>query len=215
MNEINVLIDRIEAEFREAQAQVQAFQAATVEEFEAREVRLEQFAKVCERLSEVWKPKLEAFAARLKQHAKLTPSITKTRRAATFEFQSPLARFDLTFAASTDDDVRKLVLDYNLNIVPVLMKYQRHQQFEIPLTEVDAVAVGQWLDDRIVEAVRTYLKLHQDANYLKGHLVRDPIANVEFPKYAAAATLEWKGSTYYFVGEQTRDLFIKQNQIPA
>ena len=44
-------------------------------------------------------------------------------------------------------------------------------------------------------------------------MVEDPIAHVSFPKFAAAATLEWQGQKFYFVGEETRREFAEQNKI--
>jgi YHS domain-containing protein len=93
------------------------------------------------------------------------------------------------------------------------MKFEKNQRLEMPLDKIDPEAVGRWIDDRILDAVRTYLQVHQNSYYLKGHLVTDPVANVEFPKYAAGATLDWKGKTYYFIGEETRDEFAKKNKI--
>jgi YHS domain-containing protein len=46
---------------------------------------------------------------------------------------------------------------------------------------------------------------------LKDHLVEDPIAKVKFPKYAAGATLDVKGKTYYFIDEATRRDFEKKS----
>ena len=40
--------------------------------------------------------------------------------------------------------------------------------------------------------------------------MQDPIAGVSFPKYAAGATLERGGKTYYFIGEETCREFEKQ-----
>jgi YHS domain-containing protein len=41
-------------------------------------------------------------------------------------------------------------------------------------------------------------------------MVEDPVAHVRFPKFAAGATLERGGKTYYFVGEETCRDFEKQ-----
>ena len=46
--------------------------------------------------------------------------------------------------------------------------------------------------------------------YLKDHMVEDPIAHVRFPKAAAATVLEWSGQKFYFIGEETRREFEKQ-----
>jgi YHS domain-containing protein len=213
MPETTELLDRLDAEFRGVEEKIKQYQAAKVKEFEGRQQRLEQFSALCEKLNAVWKPRLDALAQKFKDRVQVTPTIGKASRSATFRFQSPLARFYLTFTALTDEDVRHLVLDCTLDILPILMNYEKNCQLELPLGDVDPAVVGKWMDDRIVDAVRNYLALHQNANYLKGHLVRDPIANVEFPKYAAAATLEHKGQTYYFIGEETRDEFAKKNKV--
>src|SRR5204862_3061400 len=113
--------------------------------------------------------------------------INREIREAAFVFDSSLANIQLRFTASTDEEVRKLVIDYRLEILPILMKFEPHRQVEFPLEAVDADAVGKWIDDRIVDFVRTYLSLHQNEYYLQAHLVVDPIANVQFPKFAAAS----------------------------
>lgn len=213
MSETNTLLDRIDAEFREVEAQIKEYQDAKVQEFQAREARLEQFAGLCESLSEVWRPRLQAFAQRFGDRIQTTPVISRTRRSATLRCASPLAQFDLTLSVMTDADVRHLILDCNLDILPVLMRFDKHSQLELPLDSVDPAVVEQWIDDRLVETVRTYLQLHQNANYLKGHMVSDPVAEIEFPRYAAGATLEWNGKTYYFIGEETRDSFARANGI--
>ena len=57
--------------------------------------------------------------------------------------------------------------------------------------------------------------MQQNEYYLKDHMVEDPIAGVKFPKFAAAATLERGGKTYYFIGEKTRGEFEKQGETAA
>jgi YHS domain-containing protein len=44
-------------------------------------------------------------------------------------------------------------------------------------------------------------------------MVEDPVAHVRFPNFAAGATLEWQGQTYYFLGEETRREFARQKGI--
>jgi hypothetical protein len=78
---------------------------------------------------------------------------------------------------------------------------------------VNQEAVAKWIEDRIVEFVRTYFSLGENDIYLKGYMVEDPIAHVRFPKMAAATTLDWKGQKLYFIGDETRREFAKQNSI--
>jgi YHS domain-containing protein len=102
-----------------------------------------------------------------------------------------------------------------LEILPILMEFEKHADVKFPLDNVDREALARWIDDRIVAFVRTYLSVHENNHYLKGHLVQDPIAGVSFPKYAAGATLERGGTTYYFIGEETRREFEKKQPAPA
>lgn len=210
MADTGKLQSRLDAEFAASDEKVKSFQAQAVQAYEGREARLKQFEKVCGELREVWLPRLELLSTKFGGQVKVTPNVTKGLRGATFHFQSNLATVQLRFTASTDTDVRKLVLDYNLDVLPILMKFEPHSQIEFPLDSVDAAAVGKWIDDRIVDFVRTYLSISHNEYYLKDHMVTDPIAGVKFPKHAAAATLERNGKTYYFVGEKTRAEFEKQ-----
>ncbi len=78
------------------------------------------------------------------------------------------------------------------------------------LRNIDDAAVAKWIDDRIVDFVRTYVSLHENEYYLKDFMVEDPVAHVRFPKFAAGTTLESNGKTVYFIGEETRREFEKR-----
>jgi YHS domain-containing protein len=206
----NSLLERIDAEFAAANQRVKQLQTQKVEEFQGKQQRLEQFDKTLERLREVWRPPLEALAQKFGERVDVKPQVAPANRSAKFEFQSELARIDLRFSAAPDSDVRNVVFKYDLNIIPILMKFDSHDEIEFPLDAVDEAALGKWLDDRIVSFVKTYLSLHENQYYLKDHMVQDPIAKVKFPKYAAGAKLELASKTYYFVDESTLREFQQQ-----
>jgi YHS domain-containing protein len=213
MADIGSLLNRIDHEFEAGQQSLRELQAGQLKVYEDHERRLASFGQVCEKLSEVWRPRMEALARKFGEHVKLTPSVSRELREATFEFESDLAYVRLRFTASTDQGVSKLVLDYDLEIRPILMKYERHQHVEFPLDAADPEAVAGWIDDRIIDFVRTYLSLYQNEYYLKDHMAVDPVAGVRFPKFAAACILEWQGKKQYFIGEKTRREFQKQHGI--
>jgi YHS domain-containing protein len=96
-----------------------------------------------------------------------------------------------------------------------LMKFEPHAVLELPLDKVDPEAVAQWTEDRIVDFVKTYVALHENQYYLKDFLVQDPIAGVQFPKYAAAATLESNGTKYYFISDETQAEFRNREGIKS
>jgi hypothetical protein len=204
------LTDRIDAEFAAADQRLKQVKAQHVEEFQGRKQRLEKFAQLLEKLRDIWKPRLEALANKFAKRVDVQPLVEPGRRSALFAFQSDLARIDLRFAVAPDPDVRNVVFSYDLTIIPILMKFDSHDEVEFPLDAVDTEALGKWFDDRIVSFVKTYLSLHENQYYLKDQMVEDPIAKVKFPKFAAGATLEVKGKTVYFIDDSTRSEFEQQ-----
>lgn len=206
------LADRIDAEIDAAFQRVEQLKTQKVEEFQGRQQRLEKLDQILEELREIWRPRLDALAKKFGERVNVQPVLEPGRRSAKFKFKSELASIDLRFAVAPDADVRNLAFTYDLDILPILMKFDSHDTIEFPLDAVDKTALGQWFDDRIVGFVKTYLSLHENQYYLKGHLVEDPIAKVQFPKYAAGATCEHRGKTLYFIDEATRKEFEQQNK---
>jgi YHS domain-containing protein len=213
MPDINSLASRIDAEFSAVEEKVKHFQAEHVEKHKQRQTRLEQLGKVFDELGSIWKPRLELLMKKFGDRVKTTPRIVPSTREVTFDFQSRVARVSLKFSAFTDRDIKKVILGYDLSIIPGLMQFNPHAEVEFPLNAVDKEAVAKWIDDRIVEFIRTYFAMGENDIYLKDYMVEDPVAHVRFPKIAAATTLEWQGQKFYFIGDETRQEFAKQNAI--
>jgi YHS domain-containing protein len=207
MPDINELLTRIDAEFDAAKEKVAKLQSQNVEQFQQRRARLERFDTMLAGLRDIWRPRLEALAEKFGKRVQLRPVVKPQRREASFEFESNLAQIRLRFSVMPDTEVRNVVFSYDLDILPILMKFESHSEFEQPLEAVDPGKLAAWIDDRILAFVRTYLSLHENEYYLKDHMVDDPVAHVRFPKYAAGATLESKGKTVYFLSEETRREF--------
>lgn len=203
--DVQSLLSRIDEEFTRSKEKTEKMRQQKVEEHQGRQSRMELFEKDCEHLKGVWGPRLEALKKAFGEKVQVEPHFDSGRRQATFAFVSNLARITLTFTATTDLEVRKLVLEYQLAIVPVLMSYPDRARLEQPLGQVDEKAVGAWMDERIVDFVRTYLSIHENEYYLQAHMVEDPVAHVRFPQFAAASTLERGGKTLYFIANETRE----------
>jgi YHS domain-containing protein len=213
MSGVSNLLDRIDAEFSSAEQRVKQLRSEKVQEFQGRQTRLEQFEVTLDQLREIWQPRLEALAKKFGERVDVEPRVEPGRRTASFQFQSQLARIDLRFSVAPDTDVRNVVFTYDLEIIPILMKFDSHDEITFPLEAIDKTALARWFDDRIVSFVKTYLSLNENQYYLKDHMVEDPIAKVKFPKYAAGAKLEIKGKTQYFIDETTLREFQKQQAV--
>lgn len=207
MSTSTTLLQRIDAEFAAADERVKQLRTEQVQQYQEKQKRLEQFEVILERLREIWRPRLEALAEKFGKRVAVEPHVEPGRRSATFEFQSELARIKLRFAVAPDQEVKLLSFTYDLEIIPILMKFDSHAVIEFPLDKIDEDALGRWFDDRLISFVQTYLAMHENQYYIKDHLVEDPIAKVRFPKYAAGASSEYQGKTYYFIDETTRQAF--------
>ncbi|HLN31355.1 MAG TPA: hypothetical protein VK395_26680 [Gemmataceae bacterium] len=213
MSGINNLASRIDAEFSAVEEKIKKLQVEQVEEHKKRQQRLEQLGKLFDQLRDIWRPRMELLVKKFEGRVQATPRIVPSTREATFDFQSRLARVRLKLSAFTDRDIQKLILSYDLEIIPVLMRFKHHDEVEFPLDKVDKQAVAKWFDDRIVDFVQTYFSMGENEIYLRDSMVEDPIAHLRFPKQAAATTLEWQGQKFYFIGEETQSEFKKMNNI--
>src|SRR5688500_12537059 len=151
-----------------------------------REARPAQFTRACANLRAVWGPRLEEYARQFGDQIKVTPSLEPARREAKLIFLTDRANMTLTLTASPNSDVTKVVLDYELLIIPILFDYQRHARLEMPLDQIDREAVGAWIDDQLVSCVKIYLSLQDNEHYIKRAMVEDPISKARFLKADAA-----------------------------
>src|SRR5215471_18188748 len=145
MAELQELIDRMDKEFSLSDEKIKKFQKEQVEAYQGRQKRLENLVQVFEKLREVWRPRLELLASKFGDQVKVKPTLVPSLREAQFEFQSKLAAISLKFSAATDFDVTKLILTYDLRIVPALMNFESHSVLELPLENPDPKKVAQWV----------------------------------------------------------------------
>jgi len=208
MADTTPLENRIDAEITDAQSKIAAFQKAAEDEYLSREKRYqEQYLPAVHRLVEILLPRLDVLVKKFRDHVHVDPVVTEHQRQITFKFDSRVARIELTFRVSHDTDVRQLVFEQELDVLPILMRFDKHAQLAVPLDKIDEAKICQWFDDRIVAFVQTYLAIHQNRYYQKDIMVTDPVAGVEMPRFAAKCTLESGGQTYYFVSDETRREF--------
>lgn len=215
MPQIESLASRIDAEFAAVEERIKKLRSEKIEEHKQREKRLEQPEKVFDQMGSIWRPRLELLMKKFEGQILATPRIVPSIREVTFYFKSQLAQVKLKFTASTDLDVEKLVLAYHLEIIPVYMSFKNHDQIEFPLNAIDEEVATTWVDDRLLDFVQTYFSIGENAHYLKDQMVEDPIAHVRFPKVAAASSLVAGGKTYYFIDDEMRQQFEKEQAITS
>lgn len=119
------------------------------------------------------------------------------------------ATVKLSIALLPADD-RRLVANYDLTILPELMEFNRSNKMDFSL-EGDEKELAEWVEDRIVEFVDTYLRLETHPLYQKDNMVVDIVCGMRISSTAATSTLDQAGRTFYFCSENCKEAFIKGN----
>jgi YHS domain-containing protein len=161
------------------------------------------------------RPRLEILAKRAGSRVSVTPLVSQSRRAAQFEFRSATASVTLTFSVVPDREIENAVLEYDLRIIPVLWKFDAHGEFRAAIATPDLDGARRWLDDRIVAFVELYIQINESELVNEAERVEDPVAKIQFPKFAAGATLDHGGQTYFFIDNDTKAEFARQHGIVA
>lgn len=211
----DTLSARIAAEFAVFDERIRKDREDRLREFHERQERLAALQPRLEQLAAFAKPRVDAVAAQFGAQMQITPKLERTRGEAFFHIRSELADIRMRFSVAPDNEVKKLVVRYELSIVPALTSFESHGEIEFPIDQVDEEKLAAWFDDRLVTFVRTYLAIQENQYYLKDHMVTDPVAGVSFPKHVAGATLQQDGKTFYFLGEETRREFEQQHPAAA
>ena len=209
------LAQRIKAEFDSRAQRLKKVEEDRGKESQAREERLAHFSKVCDELKAEWTPRFEEFARQFGDKIKVTPAIDPSHRQIRIAFLTDLANITLTLSASASPDVTKLVLDYDLFIIPMLFEYERYARLEMPLDRIDKEAFGKWIDDQLVSCVKAYLSIQDNEMYVKRAMVEDPVSKTRILKQDAAATLTHQGRTLYFASNENLRTYKEKHQIKS
>ncbi|HEX4071003.1 MAG TPA: hypothetical protein VHX68_07535 [Planctomycetaceae bacterium] len=208
MADLNTFLKRLDEQVEKARKGVEGKQSELQQTYEGRKQRYQTFLRLMDELRGVARPRLEKLAERCKFDA--TPTEDADGKSVLLKFKTPVARVQLRLSVTHDTEVRNLVLVYDLEILPLYVKFNPHAELAIPLEKADRAAVENWLDDRLVEFAETYVTIHFTDQYHQDHMVVDPVADVRFPKAYAQSALEKDGKTYYFISEQTRSEFAQR-----
>jgi YHS domain-containing protein len=210
MSDVKDLMARMEGAFSAVKEKARRQQQEELQHYQERQKLFREYEKTQARVVQIARPRLEALASRAGERVSVTPSVSESRRSAKFDFKSTKAHITLLFSVAPDRDLKNVVVAYDLKIVPVLWRFDAHAEFTTPIAKLDEAALTKWLDDQIVGFVELYIQIHQGEIFEKAEYVEDPVAKVQFPRFAAGATLEHGGQTFFFIDENTKREFARQ-----
>lgn len=213
MSDVSQFADKLKSAFAASKERVAQIQEEAGQQYQELQQRYEQYDRLVQHLGpNIARPRLEKLAEHF-PGMEGTPSITRHGREVTLNFMKTpqaLASIKLRLRMTHDADIRNLVLEYDLEILPVYIEYERSSRTEFPLDSVTDDQVSAWLDDRLLAFVNTFLEMEFSQQYQRQHMVVDPVAETQFPKTFAAGSVEHAGVTYYFISRETLEAFQQQ-----
>lgn len=212
MDDLAQLEARIRERLTTAQAHRQQSQEKVSREMKEYERRLNQFKAIAKRLlHKVIIPRLKVLAG-LFPNAQLTEGGSKTTHLCDCNFDHTPefpASTKLEISILPDDQIKCIVINYKLEILPVFFEFDREDRLEFPLDEMKEQAVASWVNSKLLQFTDTYLKLQLVPQYQEENVVVDPVCGMRINKAAAATTAEHEGQTYYFCVEECRQKFLQ------
>ena len=212
MSEPSDLAARIEAEFAAANERLCKLRDQQIKHSDELQKRLELAQQETKRLArEVIRPRMKQLLNHF-DNAELVEDNGHEGCHCTIRFRHT-SRFPATttlrIGVTHDDEVRNLLVEYSLEIIPIFMDFERSDQLSQPWDQVDEDRVAAWIEDKLVTFTKTYLQLEFVDQYQRDSLVTEPVARTRIPKIMATATAEFGGHTWYFLNEENKQRFLE------
>ena len=118
-------------------------------------------------------------------------------------------KVELSFHLGHDGPIENVIIDYRLEIIPIFIKFESHDQLVIPIDNPSEEAIAAWIDDKLVGFTRAYYEMHFIEQYQKQSFEMDPVMNVRFPRAFAVGKKEYDGHTYHFYTRESLEMFEK------
>jgi len=202
--------ERIDAELAAAESRLGRIRLEAAADYENLAERYRQFVGITEKLlSDPRAGYLKKLAERF-DNAELTRTQTRSGFLGELRFRYTAnfpASVTLSLALTHDSTVRNVFVTYDVEILPIFMNYERHDEISFPVDGFDFDKAFAWVDDKIVQFVRTYMELQFAEQYQKENLVTDPVVSVRFSKIHAHSQETYRGTTFHFLTGDSAMLF--------
>jgi YHS domain-containing protein len=175
------------------------------------EARHQRYTALADRLmQEVIRPRMEKLKT-LFNNARMSEA-RSSRHTYCCQFEHTTrfpATANLEIGVTRDGEIKTVVLQSQLEILPVFFPLAGRDQLTMFLDEVDQEKAAAWVEAKILHFVDTYLRLETSNHYQQDNLVTDPVCGMRLNKAFAPAQMTYRGNTYYFCIAECRARFAE------
>ena len=219
MSSVDQLVQRLSAEVAAVAERVHVLQTKAAKGFLKQEQRFVHFIALADRIHALLQPRIEAFTKLnvfkdIKQNVSLELRGPEDRgfhgRTTTLSVPSSDAcsgKVELSFRLGHDGPIENAIMDYHLEILPIFIKFDSHDQLAIPIDNPNEGSIAAWINDKLVGFTQTYFEMYFTEQYQRQSFVVDPVMNVRFPRAFAAGEKKYKERMYYFYANESLEAF--------
>ncbi|MGD9126886.1 MAG: hypothetical protein PVH19_05850 [Planctomycetia bacterium] len=219
MSSVDQLVQRLSAEVAAVTERVHQLQNKAAKGFLDQEQRFVHFIALADRIHVILQPRIEAFTKlnvfkNIKQKVSLELRGPASRgfhgRTTTLSVPSSdvcSGKVELSFRLGHDGPIENAIMDYHLEILPIFIKFDSHDQLVIPIDKPNEDSIAAWINDKLVGFTQTYFEMYFTEQYQTESFVVDPVMNLRFPRAFAAGEKEYKEQTYYFYTDESLEAF--------
>jgi YHS domain-containing protein len=117
------------------------------------------------------------------------------------------ASTELRLTIAHDDRLENVEISYEVRILPVFLKYDRFDKLTLPLTNLDDQRVTEWVENKLLGFLDTYLAIETADNLQSTALATDPVCGMRLAKDGTTLRHNYRGHPYYFCSKQCCDAF--------
>ena len=212
MQSLSEFTKNIEGKLAAEEEQKQSYQQDLLRQHEVRTGRLAIFVeKAGQIIDTIIRPRMEKLVGYFENASISSPDSECSHCISRFE-SSPRfpASTTLGFSVSHDADIENLNIVYTLQILPILLKYDKQDAISLSLDAVEDPRIATWVEQKLLSFLDTYLELEHHAQYQKQNLVVDPVCGMQVNKAFAIAQAVHGSETYYFCTEDCRAKFASE-----
>ncbi len=161
--------------------------------------RRERFDTLAEHLNlTIIRPRLETVASYF-VNADLQDEKTPNRSSCWFGFcQRFPATTYLEFAIEHDVRFEQLIAHTRTRMMPAFVRFSEQDRLPLPLDSVADDQVADWVEERLLEFLDTYLRIDGGGEDFEEESATDPVCGMQILRSSAAASSSYFGHPYYF-----------------
>lgn len=207
-------LDKLDQAIREklsaAELKRKNYAAIVENEMLARKDREDRFVETADRLiNEVIRPRVAKVMGYFSNSQPLaTPDAVSKHCRYQLEHSAlfpATAKLDVSLGADRAFD--NLIVGYDLEILPLFIKFNGHDQLVLKLDDVRAEEVAAWVDSRLIDLVEVYLRI-ADADEYADTALTDPVCGMPVRRSLGIEAIV-SGHSYWFCAESCREKFIQ------